>query len=80
MELAQEAAYAWQVPKNTFKPTLPSVNSGRNRECGGGCCGIMAKGSFAVLSGDHDQCDLDIPMMMFQTEGDVPTEHALKNS
>ena len=37
---------------------------------------MMAKGRFAVLSGDHDQCDLDIPTMMFQTEEDVPTGHA----
>ncbi len=36
----------------------------------------MAKGRFAALAWDHDHCDLDLPMMMFQEEGDVPPEPA----
>ena len=29
------------------------------------------------MAGDHDHCDLDLPMMMSHVEGDVPPEPAL---
>ena len=76
--LAQRAASTWQVPapKKTSKPTLLSGYGSGGRECGIGCCNIVANGSFAELAGDHDHCDLDLPMMMYQEEGDVPSEQA----